>query len=77
MDATRLHTSGRSRTSRPRRLLAVNMCRTTLSPLLNHWAIAGPEILASARDRLRKVLGPDRSSLEGRWDVLPEGWKTS
>jgi Phytanoyl-CoA dioxygenase (PhyH) len=77
MDATMLHTSGRNTSSRPRRLLAVNMCHAKLSPLLDHWALVGPEIRRSAGDRLRKIFGPDKSALEGTWDVLPEGWTTA
>ncbi len=77
MDPTMLHTSGRNTTSRPRRLLAVNMCHAKLSPLLDHWALAGPKLRENASDRLRKILGPDKHSLEGTWDVLPEGWQTA
>src|SRR5688572_12792433 len=76
LDATMLHTSGRNSSSKPRRLLAVNMCHDKLSPLLDHWALAGPAIRDSASDRLKKLLASNKQPLDGTWDVLPQGWRT-
>jgi ectoine hydroxylase-related dioxygenase (phytanoyl-CoA dioxygenase family) len=72
-----LHTSGRNRTSKPRRLLNVGICHADLQPLLDHWAIAGPAIQKRAGDRMKKMLGADRKPLDATWSVLPEGWQTA
>lgn len=76
MNPAAIHSAGVNHTRKERRLLNVGLCHTKVSPLLNHWAIAGPQIRQRAGDRLRSLLGAERDGLDDSWPALPDGWVT-
>ena len=76
MNPAMIHSPGANRTTKSRQLLCVVVCHDDLDPLVNHWAIAGPQIRQNASERLRHFLGGDRAPLDTTWDALPSGWQT-
>jgi ectoine hydroxylase-related dioxygenase (phytanoyl-CoA dioxygenase family) len=73
-----LHTVGHNSTPNARTMINLGVCHASIRPLLDHWAIAGPAIQASAGERLRGMLGAaGEPPLDTTWSVLPEGWQTS
>lgn len=76
LDPSMLHTSGHNTGPHPRRLLNIALCNNAFSPLMDHWAIAGPAVQKNAGTELRAMLGADRAPLRTTWPVLPEGWQT-
>ena len=72
-----LHTVGHNVTPRSRTMINLSMCHADVSPLMDHWSIAGPTIQVKASPRVRQMLGADDRPPDVTWAVLPEGWVSS
>jgi ectoine hydroxylase-related dioxygenase (phytanoyl-CoA dioxygenase family) len=74
VNPTALHTSGRNSTKQGRVLLNIGICHASVAPLMDHWAIAGPDIRQRASPTIRNMLGANRQPLDTTWSILPPGW---
>lgn len=77
IDPTALHSIGANRTDRPRRLINIAICNEASSPLLDHWAIAGPELQPRTTPTQKRMLRCEHPGLDRTWTVLPPGWVTA
>ncbi|MCX5661450.1 MAG: phytanoyl-CoA dioxygenase family protein [Planctomycetota bacterium] len=77
IDPTALHSVGANRTGHPRRLVNVAISTEATPPLLDHWAIAGPNIQPRVTPTQQRMLRCGFPGLERTWTVLPPGWVTA
>ncbi|MCX5658734.1 MAG: phytanoyl-CoA dioxygenase family protein [Planctomycetota bacterium] len=77
IDPTALHSVGANRADHPRRLVNIAVSTEATPPLLDHWAIAGPDLQPRATPTQQRMLRCGLPGLERTWTVLPPGWVTA